>query len=51
MKYWETFFLTVGAGMMVGAVVSPGSWLALILGVACAFVGYNLHKNNKENER
>lgn len=48
MKYWETFFLTVGAGLFVGAVISPQSWLAVPLGVLATMWGYALHRWRKE---
>jgi len=44
MKYWELFFLTLGAGCLVGVVISPESWLGMPVGVASALVGWVLHK-------
>lgn len=44
MKYWEMFFLTVGAGCLVGAVIAPGSWLGVPISVVSTFVGWYLHK-------
>ena len=34
MKYWGTWFLTFGAGCMIGVVISPASWGAAIVGAA-----------------
>ena len=39
MKYWETWFLTFGAGCMVGAVISPKSWFAIPVGMALTWIG------------
>jgi hypothetical protein len=39
MKYRKLFFLTVGAGSIVGAVISPASWFGLFVGVASTFFG------------
>ncbi len=39
MKYWETFFLTVGAGLQVGAAITPSSWFAIPLGLQCTIGG------------
>ena len=50
MKYWETFFLTVGAGRIVGASITRKSWLAIPLGFLSAIWGYALHVW-RENER
>ena len=44
MKYWELFFLTLGAGCLVGVVISPASWLGMPIGIASAFAGWLLHK-------
>jgi hypothetical protein len=44
MKYWELFFLTVGAGSIVGAVINPASWFGLIIGAASTFLGWHFHK-------
>ena len=44
MKYWELFFLTVGAGCIVGAVISPASWFGAFVGAASAWIGWKLHK-------
>ena len=53
MKYWETFFMTVGAGLFVGVVITPQSWLAVPLGIMASMVGFVLHLWRKEaqNER
>ncbi|MCR5813603.1 MAG: hypothetical protein K6G15_03795 [Desulfovibrio sp.] len=48
MKYWEIFFLTLGAGLLVGAVITPKSWIAIPTGLFCAFVGYALNYFQKE---
>jgi hypothetical protein len=47
MKYWETWFLTVGAGLLVGAVISPQSWLAVPLGITATMLGFLLHSRLK----
>jgi hypothetical protein len=44
MKYWELFFLTVGAGCFVGVIIQPASWLAVFAGTAIAWYGWTLHK-------
>lgn len=43
MKYWELFFMTAGAGLFVGAVITPQSWFAVPLGFLVAIWGYALH--------
>lgn len=48
MKYWETFFMTVGAGLMVCVVITPQSWLAAPLGFLAALLGYGIHIMRKE---
>lgn len=48
MKYWETYFLTVGAGLLVGAVITPESWLAVPLGLMSSMIGFVLHHWQKE---
>lgn len=48
MKYWETYFLTVGAGLFVGAVITPESWLAIPFGFAASLAGFILHIYAKE---
>jgi len=47
MKYWETWFLTAGAGLMVGAVISPQSWLAIPLGIIATMLGFFFHLRHK----
>ena len=44
MKYWELFFLTLGAGCLVGAIISPASWFGMPIGVTSALLGWFLHK-------
>lgn len=44
MRYWELFFLTVGAGCFVGAVISPASWFAVAVGCASTWLGWKVHQ-------
>jgi hypothetical protein len=44
MKYWELFFLTVGAGCFVGVIIQPASWFGVFAGTASAWYGWTLHK-------
>ena len=44
MKYWERFFMTVGAGCFVGVIIQPASWFGILLGIVCAWYGWTLHK-------
>jgi hypothetical protein len=44
MKYWELFFLTVGAGCFVGVIIQPASWLGVFAGIMSAWYGWTLHK-------
>ena len=44
MKYWELWFLTVGAGCFVGAIISPASWVAVLVGIASSWIGWTLHQ-------
>ena len=39
MKYWELFFLTLGAGLLVDAVIKPKSWFAIPIGFLCEIAG------------
>ena len=49
MKYWETFFMTAGAGLLVGVVITPQSWLAAPLGIISAIAGYVIHPLREEH--
>jgi hypothetical protein len=47
MKYWELFFMTVGAGCFVGVIIQPASWLGILFGIGCAWYGWKLHKKGE----
>ncbi len=48
MKYWETFFLTLGVGCLVGVIVNPQSWFAGPVGIMCSIIGYVINRYRKE---
>lgn len=44
MRYWEMWFLTCGAGCMVGAIISPASWGAVLVGLILTWTGWKIHE-------
>lgn len=44
MKYWETWFLTFGAGCLIGVVISPASWGAALVGAGLTWAGWKIHQ-------
>jgi hypothetical protein len=48
MKYWETWFLTFGAGCMIGVVISPASWGAAFVGAGLTWIGWKIHQKRGE---
>jgi hypothetical protein len=48
MKYWETWFLTFGAGCLIGVIISPASWGAAIIGAGLTWAGWKIHQKRGE---
>jgi disulfide bond formation protein DsbB len=48
MKYWERFFMTLGAGCLIGAIIQPTSWAVIPLGIAFTGYGWYLYKKGGE---